>query len=67
MSKNITDNKESLNESIDVTKKIEDEVYEGPGLDKQAALYMARQVNEDASPCGYCNRGDCMECSFAYK
>lgn len=44
----------------------ENMAYNGPGLDKQGALYMARQVSETASPCEYCNRGDCIECRFAY-
>ena len=37
----------------------------GPGLDKQGAMYMAQQAGENVSPCGYCNRGDCMECAFS--
>lgn len=39
---------------------------DGPGLDKQGAMYMAEQVGENASPCAFCNRMDCMECRFAY-
>lgn len=38
-----------------------------PGLDKQGAFYRAREEGEYASPCEYCNRGDCIECRFAYK
>ena len=38
---------------------------DGPGLDKQGAMYMAQQAGENVSPCGYCNRGDCMECAFS--
>lgn len=37
----------------------------GPGLDKQGAMYLAQQAGENVSPCGYCNRGDCMECAFS--
>ena len=36
-----------------------------PGLDKQGAMYMAQQAGEYASPCEYCNRGDCVECAFS--
>ena len=39
----------------------------GPGLDKQGAMRRAQEEGEWASPCEYCNRGDCVECRFAYK
>lgn len=48
--------------NIEIDEDLEDD---GPGLDKQAAMYKARQISEDASPCGYCNRGDCIECRFS--
>lgn len=34
------------------------------GLDKQAAQRMAEEEGAD-NPCGYCNRGDCVECRFS--
>lgn len=39
---------------------------DGPGLDKQGAMRRAEEEGEYASPCEYCNRGDCIECRFAY-
>lgn len=44
----------------------EEKIYDNePGLDKQGAMYRAQQEGENVSPCGFCNRGDCMECAFS--
>lgn len=43
------------------------DIDNAPGMHKEAAIHIAQQEGPDASPCGYCNRGDCMECSYAYK
>lgn len=45
----------------------ENKMDRSPGLDKQGAMRRAQEEGEYASPCEYCNRGDCMECRFAYK
>lgn len=36
-----------------------------PGLDKQGAMRRAQEEGESGSPCGYCNRGDCIECIYS--
>ena len=53
-----------MKEKDEINENIEDD---GPGLDKQGAIYKAQQEGPYASPCEYCNRGDCMECAYAYK
>ena len=51
-----------------IYKNDEDNVIDrSPGLDKQGAMRRAQEEGEGASPCEYCNRGDCIECTFAYK
>lgn len=50
----------------DTKKEMTDEMKDdGPGLDKQGAMYRAQTEGNGGSPCGYCNRGDCIECAFS--
>lgn len=44
----------------------EDWIDRSPGLDNQGAMRRMEEEGYSGSPCGYCNRGDCIECAFAY-
>ena len=54
---------ENINNNIN-NKNDDQGIPSGIGVDKQTAQRMAEESGAD-NPCGYCNRGDCIECRFS--
>lgn len=56
---------EIKDKDVDYTEKMIMDLESRPGLDKEAAIKLANSTDPKGSPCEYCNRGDCIECSYS--